>query len=82
MTKTAGKMELFQWTVYVRPKDYPDKFVARRWVIAGGESCVFWPTTEVIVAETLDQVRAALPRGLYCLPRFLNDDPAILEVWL
>lgn len=63
------------WTVYKSPKDYPGKFVARRW---DGLK----PTDDVIVADSLAEVREKLPLGLICLDRNLLDDAAIVETWL
>lgn len=63
------------WTVYNSPKDYPGKFVARRWELTT-------PTDDVIVADTLDEVRERLPLGLYPLDRHPGDDPVIVETWL
>jgi hypothetical protein len=63
------------WAIYNSPKDYPGKFVARRWELTT-------PTDEVIVADTLDEVRERLPLGLRCLDRHSGDDPVIVETWL
>jgi hypothetical protein len=66
------------WTVYDHPRDYPQHYVARRTEI-GVPSVV---TKDMFVADTLDEVRALLPPGLHRLPRYENDDPVIVEVWL
>lgn len=68
------------WTVYERPKDYPKHFVARRFMIMSMGN--FAITDDVLVANTLDEVRAMLPPGLYRLDRQPNDDRNIVEVWL
>ena len=68
-----------QWTVYERPLDYPDGYVARRWVIGSGGAV---PTNDMFVADTLDELRALLPPGLFCLLRQPGDDPKIVEVWI
>jgi hypothetical protein len=39
-------------------------------------------TDLLIVAETIDAVRAQLPSGLTCIGRDAADDPVIGEVWL
>lgn len=70
--------DLSIWTVYEQPTDYPDKFVARRWVTAP----LPCPTSDVLVADDLDSIRALLPRGLTMLPRQTNDDQAIVESWI
>ena len=70
---------LSMWTIYNHPADYPNYFVARRWEVQAGKES---PTTDVLLDVDLDKLRAKLPPGLYCLPRFQGDDPVIMEVWL
>jgi len=77
MTVTGQGLEI--WTVYDRPLDYPESFVARKSVV--GASAVTM-THEMFTADTLDELRALLPRGLYRVHRFAQDDPNIVEVWL
>jgi hypothetical protein len=68
------------WTVYDHPRDYPDVWVARRSEVGVGAAPR--PTSDMFTAETLDELRALLPRGLVCLARSPGDDPVIVEVWL
>jgi hypothetical protein len=70
--------QLEMWTVYRHPRDYPDKFVARKWMVTPEPTA----THDMFVANSLDEVRMLLPFGLHCLPRMEHDDPAIVEVWL
>lgn len=70
---------LSMWTIYDRPLDIPDKIVARRFIIGHG---VATATPDKIVGDTLDEVRAQLPQGVYCLPRDPADESHIIEVWL
>lgn len=63
------------WTIYDSPIDLPGRFVARKWVLDK-------PTTELLRDETLQGVRAKLPRGLFCMPRSTEDDPKIVETWM
>jgi hypothetical protein len=67
------------WTVYRHPRDYPDKFVARKSLATTPEPT---HTNDMFVADNLDEVRALLPKGLHRLPRVAEDDPVIVEVWL
>jgi hypothetical protein len=71
-------MEMF--VVYARPKDYPDKFVVRRWWITPGkpEPDADW----VYVAETLEEVRAKVPGWCVRLERNPQDEPQIVECWI
>ena len=73
----TGGLEM--WIVYDRPPDYPESFVARKTVT--GVSIVTM-TDEMFTADTLDELRALLPPGLYRIHRFEQDDPKIVEVWL
>lgn len=63
------------WTVYDNPSDYPGKFVARM-------SFYDRATSNVLVADTLEELRGLLPPRLTRLERDPNDDPVIVEVWV
>ena len=80
--EAAALLALSMWTVYQRPKDFPESFVARRWEIGQGTATA---TDEALIAPTLEAVRDALmnmnPQGLFCMPRQINDDPCIVETW-
>lgn len=63
------------WVIYKHPKEYPDKFVARMWILDK-------PSSDVVFGNTIREVRIAIPKGL---TRFLpdsEDDPKIAEIWL
>jgi len=67
------------WTVYDKPKDYPDTFVARRFEAGGGTS---GPTGDVVTGD-LKQIREAMQmNGLYCMHRAPSDDLRIVETWM
>lgn len=68
------------WTVYDRPSDYPDSFVARRHVVRAGGITV--ATLDAVFSTSLDGVRAKLPPGLYRMPRHADDEPHIVESWI
>jgi len=71
------------WTVYDRPADYPDKFVARRFDV-GSDGRGPTPSDSVIVAPDLEMLRYILAFQLHlvCLTRSPEDDPNIVETWL
>jgi hypothetical protein len=72
---------LAMWTVYKRPTDYPDKFVARRFDVgAGGPK----PSADIIVAEDLKTLRTILRDEMHltCLSRDPSDEVQIVETWL
>jgi hypothetical protein len=64
------------FVVYENPRDFPGKFVVRRWLDTVPEQ------KPVAVTEQLDQARAAIPAGAANIGRMRNDDPSIREVWL
>ena len=72
---------LAMWTVYEHPRDYPDKFVARRFdVDADGPE----PSASIIVAPDLNTLRKILRYELHlvCITRSPEDDQVIVETWL
>lgn len=70
---------LEQFVVYRSPRDYPGKFVVRRWSIeAAGPS----PREVRAVVGTLEAARSKIPRGLFMFVRSAEDDPCIVETWL
>jgi hypothetical protein len=73
--------DLIMWTIYNRPLDMPDCYVARKWIIRRNSEQPI-PTSALRAAGTLEEVRNMLPRGLHRLDRFIEDDPKIVEVWL
>ena len=69
------------WTVYQHPKDYPGKFVARRFdVDKDGPR----PSASIIVMEDLEALREVLAFEMHltCLVRNEEDEPQIVETWL
>lgn len=70
--------ELGLWTIYERPRDYPNGYVARLWKLGT-------PTNTVLHGDTLEEVRFLLDKcypGLVRIPRSPRDDPQIVETWL
>lgn len=80
LTEANGD-RLEMWTVYDHPRDLPEWFVARKFVVtpAGPQ-----PTTDVMLFKTLQSVRDYFEThtGLVRLSRFEEDEPQIVEVWL
>lgn len=67
------------WTVFRNPRDHPGQWVLRGFDVSAGRSA---PRAECVVADTLDDIHAALPPGLTYLPRAEHDDPVIYESWV
>lgn len=83
------------WTIYQKPKDYPDGFVVRRSLVGAGRKCLtcesgarhtntVCPLMDATAqyAPSLETARALVPRGLARIPRNPEDDSVIVEVWL
>lgn len=69
------------WTIYDHPKDHPDSFVARLWIVELDAKLII-ATSDMFVADTLEELRSLLPLGLTRLSRYPGDDPVIIEAWL
>jgi hypothetical protein len=67
--------DLSLYTIY----DEPFGFVVRRWEITKQGAI---PDTEARFAMTLEEARALIPPGMYCLERVPEDDPKIVETWI
>jgi hypothetical protein len=71
----VGNPEPFRfYVVFDHPIDHPNHFVVRIFLDDK-------PTTSFELATTLNEARAKMPKGLYCLPRDPQDDPKIVESW-
>jgi hypothetical protein len=67
------------WTIYDRPKDFPEGFIARRFEVAGGETV----TTRDTLNGALNDIRLAFERaGLVNICRQEGDEPQIVESWI
>lgn len=69
----------YLFVIYEHPKDFPDAFVVRRWVIGDGPAKA---TTDMQTAPTLASARDLVPEGYEHIPRTPGQDPVIVEVWI
>jgi hypothetical protein len=68
------------WTIYDRPNDYPETFVARQYVI---REAYAEPVRDTAVVGPLDALRVRLERaGLVKVGRQEADEPQIVESWI
>jgi hypothetical protein len=70
-----------QYVLYEKPKDYPTKYVVRKWIIESGKDIKAVGVegtfaTEDLARDHMDQHDLAF---LYRCP---EDDPVILGVWI
>ena len=67
------------WTVYEKPLDHPQGFVARRFESGKG---FHGPTMDTVTGE-LEDIRAIFRlAGLIKLDRDVEDEPQIVETWV
>lgn len=80
MTVLSEALDL--WTIYERPRDYPQGFVVRRWRV--GPAAVIDPDQVAQYAPDLLGARALVPLGKARIPggALGPEDPCIAEVWL
>jgi hypothetical protein len=66
-------------TLYEKPSDYPEKYVARLWLVRKG---IVQSTDIIMLADTLDELKQRIPAYMQFMNRETNDDPKILGVYL
>lgn len=62
-------------TIYNSPRDYPNKYMARLFDLDA-------PTKIIMVFDDISEVYEYIPRGMVYFPRFPDDDPCIVGVYL
>lgn len=62
--------------VYKNPLDYPNKYVARLWGIKNNA------TNIVVIKDSLEEIRKAIPKGMQRLKATSKDDPVIVETYI
>ena len=68
------------WVIYDHPKDYPESFVARKFVYIDNE---LKPTSKTLKDVDIDNIRKKLRgKSFTPLPRLKNDDQKIVETWI
>lgn len=68
------------WTIYERPRDYPDGYIARRHEVGGGPRPL---ATGDTVTGGLEEIRRVFwGVGLAKLSRSPDDEPQIVESWV
>ncbi len=63
------------WTIYNKPLDYPEKYVARLHIEDS-------PTKQMFLADTLEEVRNLIPSNLFRIDRQPTDVSGIVESWI
>ena len=71
---------MIMWVLYDHPKDFPDKYVARKWHVQTGRGT---PTDEIITDDQLDELRKKMQhKCLTKIQRNTINDPIIIETWM
>jgi hypothetical protein len=74
--KDATSNHIRLWVIYDKPKDYPDKFVARLFLNNT-------PTERTIACESIEPIRSQLEQyGFVNIGRQPLDEVQIVEVWI
>lgn len=75
---------LAMWTIYHRPTDHPESYVARVHEVDKGKTYATRNYIETRATELgLEILRAVfLDAGLTCIARSPQDEPQIVETWL
>ena len=77
--------ELSMWVVYDHPKDFPEHYVARQWLVRMGEKAAqIEATASVVQSDDLEFLREVMlvDMGKINIGRYDDDDPKIVEVWV
>jgi hypothetical protein len=72
------------WTVYVHPKDYPNKIVARESIIGAiqGSSDILVADEAIFTDNLSEMIAIMLSKGLTRLSPNPTDDPVIESTWV
>lgn len=74
---------LYAFTIYRDPKDYPGRFVVRRFkVTRTGSEPVPDPQPFAVVRSLQEARRVIMPLQLIRLDRSPDDEPHIVETWI
>lgn len=69
------------WTIYDRPRDHPQGVLVRGWAIPARGPATPHPQGRRFAS--VDEARRELcGRGLYCIGRYAQDEPQIVESWI
>jgi len=73
------------FTVYKNPRDYPGRFVVRRFEVSVASVEPLPVAVPVAVVDTLAEARMAIRRAhpcAACMARADSDEPQIVESWI
>ncbi|MHC2536963.1 hypothetical protein [Bradyrhizobium diazoefficiens] len=82
--EAAQEGKLSHWTIFHRPVDWPDGYIARRFEVGGGTG-VPVPTKSNLAGgdSALPMLRQVFEAaGLVCMTRSDEDHPSVVESWM
>lgn len=77
--------------IYNRTSDYGNKYVARLWKYKNlnphrfnsySPQPRYFPTNYVVIGDSISEIRDKIPLLLNFIPRYKDDDPCILGVYI
>lgn len=72
--------DLYLWTIYHGPTDYPGQYVLRRFRVSPNGS---HPAPDVVVSDTLEPLQnLMMDKGLVRIGRAEYDEAQIVESWI
>jgi hypothetical protein len=77
--QASQRGQLSLWSIYDRPSDHPDGYIARRFEVGGGKTAA---TGDTINGKLEDIRQAFWKAGLMKLSRRQGDDARIVESWV
>lgn len=69
------------YAIYFNPKDFPGQYVVRAFLTTEGPDPIPF-VKPAYVGDSLEDARAVIPQGRVHFPRFPQDPPSVVEVWL
>lgn len=71
---------MFAYTVYFNPKDYPNKYIVRKFEVLSQKEPL--PREVIYEGKSLYQARRAIPCNCICFKRHNDDEKPIVETWI
>lgn len=67
------------WSIFIRPDDFPDHIVLRRFIVEPG---VVTPSPVAGLYDSVAEAYEDIPDGLFNMGRHPSDVPCLYETWL
>jgi hypothetical protein len=67
------------FVIYDRPAEFPGHYVVRMAAAKYGKPLA---RCDLMLANSLEEARGAIPDGYECFPRSMEDEASVVETWL